>query len=289
MLIRRFIRLCLFAWVLMIPATAVFAAPPTKDVLEKKLGLVEYYLKSPTARRVQESDNSSAKELMDRARALHARARDLIDAGNLQVAEESISQALRAISGATTTLTKGGASANELRKRNDGLRSEIASYRKSYMTTLQERGPAAANLLDLQRLDELLGRAEELSRKNDHGGARKLLDDAYHMTVTAVTRLRNNETVVYTLNFRTPADEFRYESDRNRSYTMLVQQMKSAGRAEGSAEKLVEKFVNEGKRLHDAARNQAESGDYEAAIKTMEDANKNLVRALQMMGLAIPG
>lgn len=286
---RSFIRLCVFAWALMMSATVVLAATPTRDVLEKKLGLVEYYLNSATARRVQESDNSSAKELMDRARALHARARDLIDAGNLPVAEDSISQALRAISGATTTLTKGGASSAELRKRNDGLRSEIASYRKSYMDALKERGPAAANLLDLQRLDELLGRAEELSNKKDHGGARKLLDDAYHMTVTAVTRLRNNETVVYSLNFRTPADEFRYESDRNRSYTMLVQQMKSAGRAEGSAGKLVKRFLDEGKRLHDTARSQAESGDYEAAIKTMEDANKNLVRALQMMGLAIPG
>ena len=55
------------------------------------------------------------------------------------------------------------------------------------------------------------------------------------------------------------------------------------------AKKLAQRYADEGAVLRREAEQQAASGQFETAIATMEEANKRLVRSLQMMGLSIPG
>lgn len=287
---RKSIRWCLHASLTVLTLAGQPAAADA-TATDKKLKLVEHYLVSKTAERIRESGNADATQLLKRAAELLARARERLAAGDVADADVSVAQALRSFSSASTAMTRARGSTEELKKRNAQLRNEVAVYRDSFRASLLEKGPSFAGLLDDSRLDALLARAQKLTAANKHVDASKPLQDAYDMTVAAVTRLRNNETVVYALDFQTPADEFRYESNRNQSYELLVQQMTIAGAESGSrsAAPLVERFVEDARNLKEQADDQAARGDYEQAIKTMEGANKSLVRALRMMGMSIPG
>lgn len=257
--------------------------------LQKKLYLVGYYLDSATSTRIRESDNRRAQDLLERAAKLHEEARRALADGDLALAEREIGLALRSISAANSALSQGNAPDDETAARNARLREEIVGYRESFDRSVLEKGPQFASLLDGERIDALLARADELTRAGEHVKAGEPLREAYQLTVDAVTRLRSNETVVYALEFRTPADEYRYEEKRHESYALLVHQMVSQGAAQGSRQSLVDRFLEDASRLASEAREQAAVGDHPAAIKTMEDANKSMVRALQTMGLAIPG
>jgi len=275
-------------WALL--ALALALAPPAAraaadEALQKKLYLVGYYLDSATSTRIRQSDNRRAQDLLDRAVKLHEEARRALADGDIALAEREIGLALRSISAASTALSQDKAPADETAARNARLREEIVGYRESFDRTLLEKGPQFANLLDAGRLDALLARADEFTRAGEHAKADEPLREAYQLTVDAVTRLRRNETVVYALNFRTPADEYRYEEKRHESYALLVHQMVSQGAAQGPRQALVDRFLEDASRLASEAREQAAGGEHTAAIKSMEDANKSMVRALQMMGL----
>jgi len=269
------------------------AGPPAgaadAGALQKKLYLVGYYLDSETSLRIRRSDNRRAQDLLERAVKLHEEARRALSDGDLALAEREIGLALRSISAASSALSRGNTPHAETAARNARLRDEIAGYRVSFDQGVLDKGPQFASLLDTQRADALLARADALTREGKHAEAEVPLREAYQLTVDAVTRLRSNETVVYALNFRTPADEYRYEEKRHESYALLVHQMVSTGAAQGSRQALVNRFLEDASRLASDARKQAEGGDHTTAIKTMEEANQSMVRALQSMGLAIPG
>jgi hypothetical protein len=239
--------------------------------------------------RIRESASRRAHDLLDRAIELREQARRALADGDLDLAEKDIGLALRSISAATTALAQEGRSSEDVARRNAALRDEIRGYRESFNQTVLSKGPQFASLLDAARVDELIAEADALSASGEHARAATPLQEAYQLTVNALTRLRENETVVYSLNFRTPADEYRYEEKRHESYALLVHQMVSSGAAKGSRAELVNRFLEQAARLAEQARREAGAGDHAAAIETMEDANQSMVRALQMMGLSIPG
>lgn len=283
----------------MTPARALFlaclifslpvAAQPSADSVKKKLDLAVYYLESGTVSKIEQSDSELAKSHLQRFRSLIEQAQAAYAAGDYQRTSDDVSNALQAMSAASAALRQSRQPSGQTVKRNQELRQEIQSYRTSFIYGAREKGPSAAALLDLELLDKLLHRAETSTSKGDHAQSRKLLEEAYQMTVSAVASLRQNDTVVYSLDFQTPADEFRYEADRYKGYEILIDQLVAAGKSEGQAGKLVERYVGEGEKLKSEASQLAAAGHYDQAIKTMEDANRSLARALQMMGVPIPG
>ena len=54
-------------------------------------------------------------------------------------------------------------------------------------------------------------RAEKMLANSEFQQALPAFKDAYNLIVAALIRVRENDTVVYGLDFRTPADEYRYE------------------------------------------------------------------------------
>jgi tetratricopeptide (TPR) repeat protein len=278
-----------FPLALLLLITAPVMAASDKSAMEKKLRLVQHYLNSKTADKIESAGNPEAQDLLSRSRELAELAEKALKSGELSDAENAITQALQSFSSASAAMRRGKDSQVVVQKKNEQLLLEIKDYRASFLSSLKDKGPAFANLLDIPRLESLIGQASTLGEQGKHRQAHDVLQSAYQMTVTAVTRLRDNETLVYALEFRTPADEYRYELNRYQSYEILVQQMRDSGKDQGSVGKMVLKFVDKAKELKKRAADEATTGDFEKAIKTMEEANRSLGRALQMMGLPIPG
>ena len=114
------------------------------------------------------------------------------------------------------------------------------------MLCVQSKGPSASGLLNRGRVNELLEESRYLEDNGDPQTAQRRIKEAYNMAVAALTRIRENETVVYALDFRTPADEYRYEQNRHQSYSMLVSQMRKSSELGEQALKLAQRYLDEG-------------------------------------------
>ena len=107
------------------------------------------------------------------------------------------------------------------------------------------------------------------------------------MVVEALIKIRNNETVVYTVEFQTPADEFRYEQDRYLEYKSLGQKVMNSGEITQSRIKLFEQLEKSGDRFSQEALTLAGEGDYDGAIKRMEDAARKMIQGLRLLGIQL--
>lgn len=255
-------------------------------VIQQKLRLLESILASPRARQAQDSGDPESKAHYAKVRRLMEGARAALASGDAEFAGQSLDEALRTVSGAA--FSKNGSSLNvsAQRTRNAELLEQIRSYRGSLADAAKENnGKTAGDAV--ARLDRLVAEADKHSASGRYAEANKLLAEAYKLAVTAVTEIRAGQTVVLRLKFDTPADEFAYEQRRNRSHEMLIDMMIAEGRAEGPKRNLVERYVEESRSLRAKADGQAKAGDYASAVKTLEQATSQLVRALQVTGLAV--
>jgi len=144
-----------------------------------------------------------------------------------------------------------------------------------------------AGLLDRDYVAELLSRAGQAQSLGDYASARSVLQQARQMIVAALIKIRNNETVVYTVEFQTPADEFRYERERYQEYTALGQRLLDGGDLESSRVLMFERLKQNGDRLNQEALALAAEGDYETAISRMETAVNKLVQGLRLLGIPL--
>jgi tetratricopeptide (TPR) repeat protein len=271
-------------------AASAQAGDPNRAVaVAKKLELLQRYLQSGNADKIATGDNSVAQELLDRAQERAGEALQSYNRGDMAIAEERLNEAFRAYTEALDAQRAKRAGLGEMRQQNADLRKEVVSYLQAFDEALLAKGPAAAGLLNRGRVDDLLDESRYLEENGDPQAAQLRLKEVYNLAVTALSRIRENETVVYALDFRTPADEYRYELNRFQSYSMLVTQMRKSSELGTQALKLAKRYAEEGTGLRKEAEEQAGAGQYERAIATMEQANKRLVRSLQMMGLSIPG
>lgn len=255
--------------------------------IERRLILTQNYLNSPSAARMTAGDNEEAKRLLDKAREYHDHARKALADGDLDTAADLADQSLRAYAAASAASRGAGRSEKQQAGENKGLRLEIETYLQAYLAAVREKGPTMAGLLNRKALDDLLARADRQQNAGDHQAANQSLRQGQQMVVTALTKIRSNETVVYTLEFQTPADEYRYERERYNEYLRLAQQVLASGQAGEAKTMMFDKVLQKGRDLNGQAEQLAGQGNFEAAIGRMEQALAKLVQGLQLLGVPV--
>ena len=246
-----------------------------EQLLRQKVMLVESMLtRSISTKAILESDNPEAKELLSQAAELAAIAKDNLTQGNLEAAAEGIDEALKTLSSASSVLKKNRKSTLVQRTRYKELSEGIESFR-----------PAHDADADAE-IDRLVSDAKAMAANDDYAGANRLLSQAYEKTVTAVALARDNQTIVYSLNFETAADEYAYEVRRFDGNRMVVDMMLEK-RKVGSLSELVTKYVADAEGVRESAEADAAAGNYEVAVEKMEEADKHLKRALRLLGIQV--
>lgn len=280
----------LMAVALIVPAAGTAAAasdPALREQIAQKIALTSNYLESSTAKKIAESENPQARSMLEKSRELLEQAIEALDDGKLLAAQDKVNLSLQSFTAAgTANLQKAPdpeAAGRELRS----LRAEIDSYLQAFTAALAEKGPSMAGLLDRQHVDGLMASAQQAESIEDYANARAALSRAKQAVVDALIKIRHNETVVYSVEFQTPADEFRYESDRYREYTALGQKLIDSGELEVSRTRMYENLKNAGDSLADEAAELAGAGDYQTAIARMETAVRKLVQGLQLLGVPL--
>lgn len=134
----------------------------------------------------------------------------------------------------------------------------------------------------------LLGKASRSAAGRNYPAANDSLKVAYSQVRDALERLRGGETLVRSLNFATPEDEYRYELDRNDTYRMLIQMLIEEKKTMG-VDARVQQFLDQAKAQRALAEREAGDGQFVQAIKTMEESTRSLIAAMRNAGIFIPG
>ena len=162
---------------------------------------------------------------------------------------------------------------------NQTLRAEIEGYRQAL--------PPDRAAETLKKVEELLAAATQHSEAGEPAAAQTLLQEARGLVIQALTQTRSQETVVYSREFRTPADEYRFEAERFDTYARLMQKVLTERPPPGSMSNAIARAREKAVSLKQQADSLADRGDWKQAIVAMDEANSTLARWLSMMGLPV--
>ncbi len=250
-----------------------------------KLNLLGYILtKSKREKEVLASGNDKAIIILEMARKHYETAKMLLEKGEIDSSNDEIQKSLQNISVSFRMVVDKKRAMELARDQYALLRTRVKSFRELFQQLPAEK---IKGILDSQHLTRLIREADYLSENRPKQALVPLLEAA-DMLERALSEARKNETVVYALEFSSPADEYKYELERNKNYTLLSKMLLSTSPLENKKKlPLIRMLINKNEQLVIEAEKQFESGAVEKAIILLEKGNKTLIRALRFGGLAL--
>lgn len=278
------------AWAQTAPSAGALPADSSdqkRRLLDQKIRLLEMLLNSPAAKSAAYGTEAETTTLVEHGQKMIARARQEASEARYDDAGKTLDDAMKTVSKATRRQPDAGFAESAQRKTYNDQGEQIATYRKAVvdLTRDSKLGELARALL--AKVDALSAEAAQLSTTGRLGEANKKLAEAYKLVTEDIARLRQGHEVVLSLKFDSPVEEFAYEEKRFGSNQIMVDMLISEGKGEGDRRKLINNFLDEAGRLKREAESQANLGVHKDAVKLMERANGQLVRALQMMGVPV--
>lgn len=294
---------CAFRWVTVLLATVLTGTPPSLSaaanddvILAARAASVAALVEAGDRLYGQCDCAPRIGDLLAAARTIRTEALAMQSAGDTAAALERYDQAYQLLkltvrSIAEQTVVSGSPAAEGRGAASDTLQARRAEAE----ATLESLLLAYGRLADATALREMTARVERLRFEADqawHAGDfdRGLLNlkAAYHQLKQSIIPLRDGQTLVTTLTFETPRDEYLYEMDRHDTHLLLVNLMLERDPEDLAGEAAVRALVDESMRLHWLAHLRAEAGDYPQAVAALEQASELLIRLLRTSGFSIP-
>lgn len=259
------------------------------DTAKQKIMLAELMMQSKSAKTVADGNNEAAKNALSAAHAKLQTARQELGGGHASQSLALAEEALRLITVATQSTSSEEAAKLQRGRYNDALdtlRNFQESHKQNFDRTVKKRGAAAAVDYDHVKLDNLVAEARALSDKGQYQKATQLLINAEHLVTQAIQTMLNAQTIVYDLNFESPADEYEYERKRFISYEELIPVAIEEKKPAEAVVKLMDTYVVKGRARKSEADEKAKAGNYPEAISLMLTATEEIQRALRLAGVS---
>lgn len=296
---KRFCLICALLAVAAWPAPEVRAQTPAgapvidpaeqkKRLIDQKIRLLEMLLNSPAAKNAAYGTEAETTTLVAHGQKVIAEARQQAAEARYDEASKTLDEVMKVVTKATRRQSSDTSFADSAHRQTYTDQSEqIATYRKSVVELTKDAklGEAARTLL--ARVDALTGEGSQLFAAGRLGDANKKLAEAYKLVTEDIARLRQGHVVVMSLKFDSPAEEYAYEEKRFGSNRIIVDMMLADGKGDGEKRSMIDRFLNDAGQFKREAEGFAQSGRHAEAVKSMERANAQLVRALQMMGVPV--
>ncbi len=224
-----------------------------------------------------------------RAVDLYEKALQKIEAGDQPAASnllnESAKKMFEAIKLSTPTVMIEEKIIADYGKRKESVRA----LRDAFNRISDENQETESKFKVNQQLDKLVANADLLLNNSEVPEARAEIDKAYHLLKVSIESIRSGQTLVRSLQFDTPKEEYLYEVDRNDTHSMLVGLLIDEKKQSSWAKDNISKRVEEADNLRKQAETYASADAYEQAIQLLEQSTKELVRAIRSAGIYIPG
>ena len=259
------------------------------DAAKQKIMLAELMFQSKSAKAVADNGTEAAKNALSSANAKLKIARQELVGGNASHALTLADEALKLIA----VVTKSSSNEEAIKVQRDRYSEAIDtlknfqdSHKQSFERTVKKRGVAAAVDYDHAKVDGLVSDARALNDKGQHEKATQLLIKAERLVTQAIQAMLNAQTIVYDLNFESPADEYEYERKRFVSYEELIPIAIEEKKPAEPVVKLMDTYVAKGRARKVEAEGKAKAGNYPEAISLMLAATEEIQRALRLAGVS---
>ena len=244
---------------------------------------------SSGARQVLGSGNDRAMARRKQALLLHQKAREKLDQGARDEASVLLDRSVKLMFEAIKAATP--ASMTEDRKKIDyGKRKEsVAALRDAFNRIAGETGDSGDRRLVDQQLSQLIARADVMLARGDNSDAQVEIDKAYQLLKVSIESRRAGQTLVRSLQFESKEEEYLYEVDRNDTHMLLIELLVDEKSKSEDTRKKMDKSVEQAVELRQNADAYAEQDEFVVAIELLEQSTLQLVRAIRIMGVYIPG
>jgi len=273
-----------------------FTATPAQNVpgqsyIETRLKRVTTLTEvSSAARQVRESNSPEAQALHEQAISFRRKAREVYEAGDYAAAKELLELATRTMFKAVRLAKPHEVLSEKHRGDYESRLSSVNALLEAHERVSKEKGKEAEAATLRELVYGRLARAKELADQGNFVEGRKALDEAYVAIKIGIESMRGGDTLVRTLSFATKEEEYHYELDRNDSFRMLVDMMVAEKtQAKPGMKKMVKTFMDRAAESRESAEAQARAGDFETAVKTLEESTRHIGRAIRSAGIFIPG
>ena len=273
-------------------AATVWSGPAgaVADSMNSRLDSVAKLIEQSSAGRLFEDvEVAEANEKRERARELLAEARKRADEGaDPEVVNALLDEATREMLAAVRTVKLEASKRSSIEREYANLADSLDVLTDAYVRISTEQESEGGNEL-VRLVEEGVTKASNLTEEGDRAAGLEVLKGTYATVQAAIGELRGGETLVRSLHFDTPADEYAYEVDRNDSLRMLVDVL-LVERMEGNETLAgqVNAQVEAARLLRSEGESLAASGRHEEAIATLETSTLELIRTIRRAGIYIP-
>lgn len=237
---------------------------------------------SSSARRIEESDNTDARERLSLAQEKYRRARAAQEAQDFAQAEEFVNEALRLVTSASQMLPN----TNEQAAKDKSRFNELLTQLETYSTWHQNSSLVNTHPDDDQKqIQDQTAKAKELANSGDYTKANELLSNLLGAVVMKTNSSLKDKTSTYDLNFSSPEEEYSYELARNEEFLRLIPIAIAQKQPSEGMKSLMEKFIEKSSKLRLEAERQLEQQQTEAAIESMQKSTEELSRAIKLSGV----
>jgi len=270
-LTRKFL-LGIIAVIIFFPIIAT--AKPSPLSINQRVHNLETILSHAARGKLDEAEIASIHNLLEDAEAA-------LKTGDSTTAEKLYSQAWEAYQAAVKVAQTQDHKANDERR----LAERTASI-KALLKQLEEidKGNEGRKTAQIENVKSLLAQTEATK---DTAKALALANQAYYMTKILLKDARNGKTLTFDHTFASPALKYADEDAYNDAHFGLLDTALEQLHAQADAE--YNNHVGNAKKLREQAEEEAEQNNYEAGIRDLVLSTIEIKKALQHIGLPVPG
>jgi len=262
-----------------------------REQVERRMQSVRTLIEtSSAARQIDSGGDAAAREKRDNARLMLREAGASLHSGDLAATTRLLDLAAREMMDGAR-LAKPEQVAGEKARRDFDARLDSAAALLTAQQRITQEKSAGREAQDATRsIEQQVAQARKLAQQGRIDEARAVVDRAYLTARVSIESMRRGDTLVRSLNFASPREEYEYEIDRNETHRMLINVLLSERKdASGAMPPAMQGFVDKAAALRRDAEAQARRGEHGGAIKLLEDSTRELVRAIRTGGIYIPG
>lgn len=185
-----------------------------------------------------------------------------------------------------------GPTAEELAEQKEGfndllitLESFVDAHLASYKQAKEEERKTVSYNSD--DVGNLIVDAKNLAGQQKYEAAGKQIKKAERMVTRALNEMLNSHTIVYDLNFKTPAEEFKYEVNRYKGYAELIPVAIEVKKPSAGSIKYAKTFQDKSEFFKSKAQEAAKAGRWEEAMVVIKDATMEIRRGLRILGVSM--
>lgn len=240
---------------------------------------------SSAARQIESSKAPEAVQRRDKARDLHRAAKQALDQDQLDKASALLAEARAVFFDAVRFAAPEEVTAKKLENdyllRLESVQALLGAYKR-----VSGEKSAKGLAETVTQIEKSIAASSDLAKARKFAEAKTEIDRGYLVAKAGLTTLRSGDTLVRSLNFASKEEEYHYEIDRNNTHQMLIKVLVDDKKASGD---MIQSYLSKGQALRVKADEAASRKAYDDAVKLLEEATTELVRAIRNAGIYIPG